>query len=102
MPSQHPFNPYDTADVQGDAKRTITEQERKHYGQLIGATIQRVVLVKPEGEAVDWFEDNYTPVLIVTTKDGRELQVELWSDEEGNGAGYADIIDVTHPDIQYS
>jgi hypothetical protein len=95
-------SPYTHADVQGDPKNTITEKERAHYGQLIGATIQRVVLVKPEGEAIDWFEDEYTPVLILTTKDGRELQVELWSDEEGNGAGYADIIDVTHPDTQHS
>lgn len=94
--------PYNTADVQGDPKRTITETERRYYGQLIGATIQRVVLVKPEGDDIDWFEDNYTVVLIVTTPDGRELQVELWSDEEGNGAGHADIADVTHPDKQYS
>jgi hypothetical protein len=95
-------SPYTHADVQGDPTNTITEKERQHYGQLIGATIQRVVLVKPEGEAIDWFEDEYTPVLILTTKDGRELQVELWSDGEGNGAGYADIIDVTHPDTQHS
>jgi hypothetical protein len=94
--------PYNTADVQGDPYCTITEKERRYYGQLIGATIQRVVLVKPEGEDINWFEDNYTTVLIVTTTDGRELQVELWSDEEGNGAGHADIADVTDPDMQYS
>lgn len=95
-------SPYTHADVQGDPTNTITERERWHYGQLIGATIQRVVLVKPEGEDAQWCEDEYTPVLILTTKDGRELQVELWCDEEGNGAGHADITDVTNPSIQYS
>lgn len=93
--------PYTHADVQGDPKNTITEYERAHYGQLIGATIHRVVLVKPEGEDAEWFDDEYTPVLILSTRDGRELQVELWCDAEGNGAGYADITDVTHPDKQH-
>ena len=94
-------SPYTHAEVQGDKRNVITEKERQYYGQLIGATIHRVVLVQPDEDEDDFF-DEYTPILILTTKDGRELQVELLSDEEGNGAGLADIRDVTHPSIQHA
>lgn len=56
----------------------------KYYGKIIGATIQHVVLVGGEyGEPV--------PVLIMKAFDGTMLQVEVWSDPEGNGSGHLDI-----------
>lgn len=64
----------------------FTVAYREYYGQLIGAQIKQVVLIgDPWGHAV--------PVLIVQTADKREMQVEVWCDPEGNGAGHLDIHD---------
>lgn len=62
----------------------LPDPYRKYYGQLVGAYVKHVVLVREEdGETV--------PVLIMQTSDGKELQVEVWRDPEGNGAGHLDI-----------
>lgn len=69
----------------------VHESTLKYYGQLIGATIQHIVLVGDVfGEAL--------PVLIVKTADGKMKQVELWSDPEGNDVGHFDISDYTVED----
>jgi hypothetical protein len=77
------------ANVFGDSKKTIMTPVRKYYGQLVGATVKYVVLVKPDDET--WNIDEFTP-LLVFEKDGELLYVELWSDPEGNGAGHANIM----------
>ena len=59
---------------------------REHYGQLIGAVIKHVVLVGNE-------QGDMTPVLLVKTAQGQDVQVEVWSDPEGNGSGHLDIYD---------
>lgn len=64
----------------------LPENYRKYYGQLIGSVIQQVILVGS-------YEGNIVPVLTVKTFDGKELQVEVWSDPEGNGVGHLDIYD---------
>lgn len=97
------ISPYTHAEKAGDFTADITDEERQYYGQLIGATIHRVVLLTPdEDDDLSLCLDRYTPVLLLKTRDGRELQVELLSDEEGNGAGFADIRDITHPSIQHT
>lgn len=62
----------------------VHDNFRTYYGQLIGVTITNVVLVGDE-----W--GHPTPVLLGTDINGRKLQIELWSDPEGNGSGHADI-----------
>lgn len=54
-----------------------------YYGQLAGATIDKVELVQDE-------YDSYTkwPTLHATLADGSKVKLEVSQDEEGNGAGF--------------
>ena len=64
----------------------LNDNERKfyeaYYGSLVGATINRVTIGKPDDEGYSW------PWLDVTLEDGTKLELELSQDEEGNGPGF--------------
>ena len=64
----------------------LNDNERKfyedYYGSLVGATINRVTIGKPDDEGYSW------PWFDVTLEDGTKLELELSQDEEGNGPGF--------------
>lgn len=61
-----------------------------YFGCLVGATVLKFELRKDE-----W--DDYWPTYTVRLKDGREVEIELSADEEGNSAGWLFGLDRPDP-----
>ncbi len=60
----------------------------RYYGQLEGATITEFIIgMDPE------FGDMF-PVLKVKLKDGKEIEITIYQDEEGNGPGFIHGLDL--------
>ncbi len=60
-----------------------TAHERKHYDQLVGCTVVRVLW--------EAFEGSPLLVLLVSTPGGGIAQVSVMCDPEGNAPGFLDI-----------
>lgn len=72
---------------------SMTKQQEAYYqanyGQLIGGVIKSIVILEEDSE----FGVNPTPVFVVIVGNKR-YEVHLLSDEEGNDAGHAEVIEV--------
>ncbi len=62
---------------------------KKYLAPLKGATITAVkVSTEDEGEGLGYSHVQAWPTLVVKTKDGQTLNLEISQDEEGNGPGF--------------
>jgi hypothetical protein len=62
-----------------------------YFGQLVGATITDFIFAKDEEMGEYW------PTFKVKLADGREVEIELSQDEEGNGPGWIFGLDKPAP-----
>lgn len=65
-----------------DPRRQQAEWYSRHYGQLAGATIIQTII-----EIDEEFGDLW-PVFKIKLADGRELEIQIQADPEGNGPGF--------------
>ena len=63
----------------------------RYYSQLVGCQINRFVI----GADEDFGED--FPMFDITTQDGKQLQITIQRDEEGNGPGFIDGLPLPNP-----
>jgi hypothetical protein len=68
----------------------------KHYNQLVGFTVVDVFILEEEQEISEL--EFYPRVGIIFQKGKNQLLVEVLSDEEGNGLGYLDIMEMEKND----
>lgn len=64
----------------------------KHLSKLLGGTITEIVCDDFDETLEEYGEPLYA--LIVTMPSGKQLQVTILQDPEGNGAGFLDIIEL--------
>ncbi len=65
-------------------KRTYKEFWQEYYGQLKGAVVLDVGIVEEDNYGME----EHWPCFIVKLMNGKTIQIELSSDEEGNGPGF--------------
>lgn len=64
----------------------------KHYNKLVGYKIVEVIILEDEEDTEDFMG---TPrVVLALTKGKKEIYVEVQSDEEGNGTGFLEIMEM--------
>lgn len=71
-----------------------TEYLKKHYNQLVGYKITEVIFLEDDQDTEELFLDDEPRILLSLKKGKKEIYVEILSDEEGNGTGFLDIIEM--------